>query len=60
MMDVINTRNECEKAELDLFSLPSTQTNIEDGQWDVVKPQSNFNTGTVTFDIGSTGQHYID
>lgn len=52
---------ECVKTELDLFSVPPTQTSIEEGVWDIVYPNPNFMTSPVLeFDIPGTNQTYID
>jgi len=52
---------ECAKSELDLFSVPPTQTSIEEGVWDVIQPHLNFDTSPVIrFDIPGNNLHYID
>ena len=52
---------ECAKSELDLFSVPPTQTAIEEGVWDVIQPHPNYNTSPVIrFDIPGNNMHYID
>lgn len=57
---MISDSYECTKSELDLFSVPPTQTSIEEGVWDTIKPHSNFSSGTLRFDIPSTSSHYIN
>jgi len=52
--------NECSKSELDLFSVPPTQTSIEEGVWDSIQPHSNFQTGTIQFDIPSSSSTYLN
>ena len=32
---------ECTKSELDLFVVPTTNTAIEEGQWDTIQPHPN-------------------
>jgi hypothetical protein len=56
----IKDSEECGKSELDLFTIPPTQTAMEEGRWDFIKPFSNFQTGTVTFEIEGDNQCYID
>ena len=57
----MNTSVECTKSELDLFSVPPTQTSIEEGRWDVVYPESGYvKNSTILFKIPSTDSHYID
>jgi hypothetical protein len=50
----------CGKAELDIFTLPPTQTVMESARWDTVQPYSNFSQGTVIFDIEGDNQCYLD
>jgi hypothetical protein len=56
----IRESEECGKSELDLFSLPPTQTQMEEARFDLVKPFSNFKNGTVTFEIEGDNQCYLD
>jgi hypothetical protein len=56
----IKDSEECGKSELDLFTIPSTQTAMEEGRWDFIKTFSNYSTGTVTFQIEGDNQCYID
>ena len=52
---------ECAKSELDLFSVPPTNTAIEEGHWDNIQPHPNFDQSPVIrFDITGTNAHYID
>jgi hypothetical protein len=52
---------ECAKSELDLFSLPSTQTSIESGIYVEYHPISNITGGaTIEFDVTATGDDYLD
>ena len=58
--NVVNSE-ECSKSELDLFSIPPTQTAIEEGAWDTILPHPNLREGqTIRFDIPGTNSHYID
>jgi hypothetical protein len=61
-MDVKNCDSEeCTKSELDLFSVPSIQTVVEEGQWDSVDPHSNYRqASTLRFDIPCTSNEYLD
>lgn len=59
-MKVSNCSEECGKSEVDLFSVPPTQTYIEEGVWDDIQPLSNFETGTITFTIPGNTYNYIN
>lgn len=57
----INNSEECAKSELDLFSVPPTQTAIEEGVWDTIQPHQYFEESPIIrFDIPGTNQNYID
>ena len=57
----MNTSTECTKSELDLFTVPPTQTSIEEGRWDIVYPESGYvKNSTILFKIPSTDSHYFD
>ena len=56
----IRESEECGKSELDLFSIPPTNTQMEESRFDLVKPFSNFKNGTITFEIEGDNQCYID
>lgn len=52
---------ECTKSELDLFSVPPTQTSMEQGSWVEYHPVTTIMDGSpIEFDISGTGQDYID
>jgi len=52
---------ECVKSELDIFSVPPTQTSIESGHYAEYNPISSINDGTpIEFVISGSGQDYID
>lgn len=52
---------ECTKTELDLFSLPPTQTSIENGQWIHYKPISTLaDDAPLEFVIPGHGDEYVD
>jgi hypothetical protein len=52
---------ECTKSELDLFSIPPTQTSIESGTFVEYRPISSITDGApIEFDISSSGDDYID
>ena len=38
---------ECAKSELDLFSVPPTNTAIEDAHWDNIQPHPNFDQSPI-------------
>ena len=52
---------ECAKSELDLFTVPPTQTSIESGSWVEYNPISSIADGVpIEFVVGGSGQDYID
>jgi hypothetical protein len=52
---------ECAKSELDLFTVPPTQTSIESGGWVEYNPISSIADGVpIEFVVGGSGQDYID
>jgi len=52
---------ECTKSELDLFSVPPTQTSMEQGSWIEYHPLTTVTDGSpIEFDIGASGEDYID
>ena len=52
---------ECTKSELDLFSVPPTQTSIESGLFVEYRPISSLADGApIEFEIVSSGDDYID
>lgn len=52
---------ECVKSELDLFSLPPTQTSIENGDWVQYKPLASLTDDSpIEFVIPGHGDEYID
>ncbi len=52
---------ECTKSELDLFSLPLTQTSIERGSWVEYHPISSISDGgPIEFVISGSGDEYMD
>lgn len=52
---------ECTKSELDLFSVPSTQTSIDSGTFVEFRPISTLTDGApIEFDVTSSGDDYID
>jgi hypothetical protein len=52
---------ECTKSELDLFSVPPTQTSIESGTFVEYRPISSLTDGApIEFDVTSSGDDYID
>jgi len=61
-MAFINDQScECLKSELDLFSVPPTQTSIENGNWIEYHPLTTVGDGSpIEFDINGTGEDYID
>ena len=52
---------ECTKSELDLFTIPVTQTSIHKGQWIGYHPlRSITDTGSIEFNVSGTGEEYLD
>ncbi|KAG8229656.1 hypothetical protein J437_LFUL008588 [Ladona fulva] len=54
-------RDECAKSELDLFTIPPTQTSIRNSQWVHYKPLSSINDDSpLEFVVSGAGDEYID
>lgn len=52
---------ECAKSELDLFSVPPTQTSIQSANYVEYNPISTITEGTpIEFVVGASGEDYID
>ena len=52
---------ECTKSELDLFTIPATQTSISKTQWIEYHPISKItDSGQIKFDVSGTGDEYLD
>ena len=52
---------ECTKSELDLFSVPPTQTSMEQGSWVEYYPVTTVSDGSpIEFDVSGTGDDYVD
>ena len=52
---------QCIRSELDIFSLPPTQTAIEHGQWVEYNPVSTFSSSApIEFIVSGSGEEYID
>ena len=52
---------ECAKSELDLFSVPPTQTSMEQGSWVEYHPLTTVSDGSpIEFDVSGTGDDYVD
>ena len=61
MASVHHESQECTKSELDLFSIPATQTSIIKGQWIEYHPISNItDSGPIEFNISGSGEEYLD
>ena len=51
---------ECAKSELDLFTVPSTQTSLEKGRWTDYQPVSSVSdNGAITF-VSPGTEDYVD
>ena len=52
---------ECTKSELDLFSIPPTQTSVESGTWIEYHPVSSIaGNSPIEFEINGSGEDYLD
>jgi len=52
---------ECTKSELDLFSVPPTQTSMEHGSWVEYHPLTTVTDGSpIEFDVSGSGDDYVD
>ena len=52
---------ECVKTELDLFSIPPTQTSVENVNWIEYHPLTTVGDGSpIEVDIAGNGEDYID
>src|SRR5258705_3976450 len=61
MAFIHNVSREVTKSELDLFSLPPTQTGIEHGAWVHFKPIATISDdGVIEFVVPGTGDYYMD
>ncbi|KAL9961204.1 hypothetical protein ACROYT_G030105 [Oculina patagonica] len=61
MAFVHHESQECTKSELDLFTIPATQTSITKGQWIEYHPLTNItDSGPIEFNVSGTGEEYLD
>ena len=61
MAFLVQVSPECAKSELELFSLPSTQTVIERGKRVEFHPLANVsNAGPLEFNVSGSGEEYLD
>ena len=63
MAFVHHESQECTKSELDLFTIPATQTSITKGQWiEYCTPSlSNItDSGLIEFNVSGSGEEYLD
>ncbi|CAH3172814.1 unnamed protein product [Porites lobata] len=61
MAFVHHESHECTKSELDLFTIPATQTSIHKEQWIEYHPLSNItDTGPIEFNVSGTREEYLD
>ena len=52
---------ECMKSELDIFTVPPTQTSIESGNWVEYNPIASIADGSpIEFTVSGSGQDYLD
>lgn len=43
--------NDCMLSQLDILTVPDTQSSLEDGVWSIVQPNPDFERGTIIFNI---------
>ena len=56
-----NMSCECAKSELDLFTVPPTQTSMEYGSWVEYHPLTTLADGSpIEFEVSGTGDDYVD
>ena len=61
MAFVHHESQECTKSELDLFTIPATETSITKGQWIGYHPLRNItDTGPIEVNVSGTGEEYLD
>lgn len=61
MAFVHDCSTECMKSELDLFSVPPTQTSVESSSYNVYHPLNSISDCTsIEFEISGNGEDYID
>ena len=61
MAFVHHESTECTKSELDLFSMPPTQTSLESGRWVDFHPLSNISdNGPIEFQVSGAGTEYMN
>ena len=61
MAFVHHESQEYTKSELDVFTIPGTQTSITKGQWIEYHPISNImDSGPIEFYVSGTGDEYLD
>ena len=61
MTFVHHESQECTKSELDLFTIPATQTSITKGQWVEYHSLSNItDSGPIEFNVAGSGEEYLD
>lgn len=57
----IGLSDECSKSELDLFTVPPTQTSIEEGFYDNIEAPNSFDkSDTIRFEIPGDSRHYLN
>ena len=61
MAFVHHESQECTKSELDLFTIPATQTSITKGQWIEYHPLSNItDSSPIECNVSGSGEEYLD
>ena len=61
MLKISDLSENCYKSELDLFTVPPTQTAVETGIWDTIEPNSGYDKNQmIVFDIPGDSIHYLD
>ena len=60
MLKITDKSEECYTSEIDLFSLPYTQTAVETGLWDKITPKNVLSTDFLEFYITPNAKQFID
>ena len=61
MLKIADQSEHCYKSELDLFTIPPTQTAVEEGIWDTIQPNSGYETNpNCEFRVIGDSLHYVD
>ena len=51
--------NDCMLSQLDILTVPDTQSSLEDVVWSIVQPNPDFERGTIIFNIFDLRKHRL-